>query len=68
MALRDYDRLRKQADALTERERVELAKYLLSSAPRTMRGGAKAREALSGSLKLSIDPLEFQRSIRAEWP
>lgn len=66
MAMRDVDRLRKEADKLTSKEQIQLAELLLEDARK------KAEDidlsAFAGTVKMTIDPLEFQRSIRAEWP
>lgn len=67
MALRDFKELQQDADALTPKEQVELAHYLLAKA----RGAALKQSGnlneYKGTVKLSIDPLNYQKSIRAEW-
>jgi len=68
MALRDLKELQKQADGLKPEEQIRLAHYLLAKAAKA---GLKPTGDLSefkGSVKLTVDPLEFQRVIRAEWP
>ena len=68
MALRDLKELQKQVDALPPEEQVQLAHYLLAKAkqPRLKRTGNLSE--FRGAIKLTVDPLEFQKAIRAEWP
>ncbi len=68
MALQDMIELQKQADALNPEEQILLANYLLGKAKRPMLQPATDLSEFRGAIKLTKDPLEFQRSIRAEWP
>lgn len=65
MAAHDLDRLRRAADALTQEERREFALYLLRE-----NRGVEAKTAdinsLRGSIRLSIDPVEYQHASRAD--
>lgn len=68
MAAPDWKELQKRLDSLTPEEKVQLAEYLMRQAAE---GGIKPTGDLSqfrGIIKLSVDPMEFQRSVRGEWP
>ena len=68
MAAPDWKELQKKLDSLTPEQKVELAEYLLRQ---VSNGGVKATGNLSefrGVLELSVDPVDFQRSVRGEWP
>ena len=67
MALRDFQQIVKDADALTPEDQIRLANYLYSKA---VKQGLKPTENLSefsGSIHLTIDPTAYQAEIRAEW-
>ena len=58
--------MRKEAEALTPDEQKELADYLIARAKRAEAGKVDL-QSLAGVLKLTVDPLEYQREIRSEW-
>ena len=67
MAQRDWKEIQAEADALSAEEQILLANYLLSKAKSRLKATGNLHE-FRGAIKLSIDPCEFQKSIRAEWP
>jgi len=64
--MRDVERLRKEAEALPREEQLQLAEILLANTKLTSNNADL--DSFWGCLTLTIDPLEFQRSIRSEWP
>jgi hypothetical protein len=65
MAMRDVERLQKEAEALSREEQIQLAEILLSNAKQP--GKVTDLSSFSGCIKLTIDPIEYQRAMRSEW-
>ena len=68
MALRDLKELQREADALRPEEQVQLARYLLKKAKEAELKDTGSLSEFRGCIRLTVDPLEYQWSIRAEWP
>jgi hypothetical protein len=66
MAMRDIDRLRKEAAKLSSKEQVQLAELLIEDARK--KAEVTDINVFAGKVTLTVDPLEYQRSLRAEWP
>ena len=56
-----------QAEALSPEEQLVLVTHLLGNITASPADSSNLSE-FAGLLKLSVDPLEFQKSIRSEWP
>jgi hypothetical protein len=65
MAMRDIDRLRKEAEKLTSKEQIKLAELLLEDARK--KAETTDLSAFAGTVTMTVEPLEYQRSIREEW-
>ncbi len=68
MSVGDLQRLQKEAEELTPDEQVQLARHLLERAQERPLKPTGDLSAFKGCLKLSVDPIEYQRQIRSEWP
>ena len=69
MALRRLDEIKRETDALSKEEKLELAEFLIQDARRNRYAGKVADlNRYSGIVKLKEDPLECQKLTRAEWP
>lgn len=68
VAPRDLETIQRDADSLSPEEQIALANYLLEKATgRRLRTTGNLSE-FKGAIRLTEDPIEFQKSIRAEWP
>jgi hypothetical protein len=67
MALRDLKQLQQDADALDPEEQLALANYLYAKARTSALKATGNLSEFKGAVDLKLDPVEFQKSIRAEW-
>ena len=68
MAMRDMKQIRDEALRLEPEEQVQLAVFLLHhSRMKAIKSSGDLSE-FRGSLHLTVDPLEHQARLRAEWP
>lgn len=67
MAQRKLNDVKIKALQLPPDKQVELAEFLLSRQESIQIKPATDLNSFSGTLNPSIDPLDYQRSIRAEW-
>ena len=65
MSTRAFERLRLKVDQLSNEERRELARYLLELGEQSTERSLDIN-SLKGTLNLTVDPLEYQRSSRAD--
>ena len=68
MALKKLTEIQREVDQLSDREQKQLAEYLHKKISKSKGSATPAELAeFKGTLKLRFDPVEFQRTIRAEW-
>lgn len=67
--MRKLDEIMNEADKLPLEEQLELAQHLIAHAKRT-KYAAKTVDLnkFAGRVKLTEDPLQYQKRVRAEWP
>jgi hypothetical protein len=65
MSVEALERLRREVDQLTNEERRELVRYLLEAGQSTSEAPVDIN-SLRGTIKLTVDPLEYQRDSRAD--
>lgn len=69
MAMRKLEHLMDEAVKLPPDQQLELAQHLIALARRKKYAGKPADlNRFAGTVKLTEDPLEYQKRIRAEWP
>ena len=67
MAMRDFDRLQREAELLTPEEQVRLAEYLMARVKRSTSGTQVELSAFYGICRFPEDAMEYQKRVRSEW-
>jgi hypothetical protein len=68
MAAPDWRELQKKLDELPPEQKLELADYLWTQVSKIGTRPTRALGGYRGTIQLTVDPEEYQRSARAEWP
>ena len=68
MSNRDLRAIQHDAEALTPQEQLQLAEYLMAKARSSTLKECGDLSEFKGSIQLTVDPVEYQKSVRADWP